>query len=89
MTFSENISPHDQIGGKVKDKDDKVPRLKFKKGDDLFKKTSTWNIIHRVIDRTNNWYKELITNKNGETIRNVEEPLDKHTGHGSAKYKSK
>jgi uncharacterized Ntn-hydrolase superfamily protein len=40
----------------------------------------------RIIDRKNNFYKELVVNTDtGEIVRDVEQPLSDHTGHGSAK----
>jgi hypothetical protein len=55
-------------------------------GDSYFKAGGTWSVIHRVIDRTANWYRELITDKkSGEILRDVAEPLSTHKGRGSAK----
>ena len=42
----------------------------------------------RIIDRKNNYYKELVVNTDtGEIVRDIEQPLSDHTGHGSAKRK--
>ena len=44
----------------------------------------------RIIDRKNNFYKELVVNTDtGELVRDVEQPLSEHTGYGSAKHKKK
>ena len=87
--LTESISVHWQIIGKVKGLFKKKPRLEFKKGDDLYKKTGEWNFIDRIIDRTNYWYKKIIKDKKGNIIIKVEKSLKKHQGHGSAKYKKK
>lgn len=44
--------------------------------------------LRRIIDRVHNWYSETVTDpSSGEVIHYTEEPLEKHTGHGSAKEK--
>ena len=45
--------------------------------------------LKRFIDRANNLYVEEIKDKDGKSIKQCEEPLDKHQGHGSAKGKPK
>jgi len=43
----------------------------------------------RIIDRRNNLYKEIVTNiDTGEIVRDVEQKLTEHIGHGSAKFKN-
>ena len=55
-------------------------------GDDLHRKTGLWSHLLQVIDRQNNRYRKLVTNaETGEILRSVDEPLDEHTGRGSAK----
>ncbi|MBL0010011.1 MAG: hypothetical protein IPP22_01415 [Nitrosomonas sp.] len=42
----------------------------------------------QVIDRKNNFYKEVVTNVDtGDIIRNVKQKLTEHVGHGYAKFK--
>ncbi|MGX2030873.1 hypothetical protein [Methylocaldum gracile] len=42
----------------------------------------------RIIDRKNDYYKELVINTDtGEVVLAVEQPLSEHIGHGSAKHK--
>jgi hypothetical protein len=42
----------------------------------------------RIIDRKNKHYKELAVNTDtGEVVRDIEQPLSEHTGHGSAKHR--
>ncbi len=44
--------------------------------------------LRRIIDRVRDWYSETVTDPStGEVIHKCEEPLRKHTGHGSAKRK--
>lgn len=50
--------------------------------------SSTGRLMHkeRVIDRKNDFYKELVIDTNtSEIVRSVEQPLSEHTGRGSAK----
>jgi len=57
-------------------------------GHDFYKKSKVWNYLYRLIDRTNDWYHEKITDtKTGRTIHECQEPLSKHHEHGSAKRK--
>ena len=39
----------------------------------------------RRIDRENDLYREKVVTDSGEIIHDVDEPLNKHRGHGSAK----
>jgi len=73
-------------GNKIRKK-----RLGFEmvQGHSLFKKTGKWNLVFRVIDRINNWYRERITDQEtGAVILERNESLTSHTGHGSAKGKT-
>ena len=64
------------------------PFLELRTGDSLHMASNIWNKLERVIDRTKDLYKEVITDrKTGKEIRHCEETLSKHTGHGSAKKK--
>ncbi len=42
----------------------------------------------RIIDREGNRYRERIARSDGTVVRDVDEPLDQHTGYGSAKGRS-
>lgn len=89
VTITEEVKLHDQIGGSITSAGAKEPRQEFKRGDDYHRQSGQWNFLDRLIDRANDWYKEHIINSNGKYIKNVNERLSKHQGHGSAKYKSK
>jgi hypothetical protein len=55
-------------------------------GASFYRLTGTWHRFHRVIDRRDNRYVERIHDEEtGETVRDVDEPLTDHTGHGSAR----
>lgn len=54
-------------------------------GDDLHRATGQWNTLHRVIDRENDIYEEVITDSDGNVVHERREPLSEHQGHGSAK----
>jgi hypothetical protein len=57
---------------------------------ELYRDTGETHDVERIIDLENNIYKEVIKDsKTGKIIRECCEPLDKHVGHGYAKYKSK
>jgi hypothetical protein len=54
-------------------------------GDSFFHKTGVWHRISRLLDRVNDLYTERVIDENGEVIRDIDEPLSKHVGRGSAK----
>lgn len=46
-------------------------------------------LIHRVVDRMNNWYSEkIVDEKTGEVVIDKTHPLSDHREHGSAKRSS-
>src|SRR3990172_6956470 len=47
-----------------------------------------WRDRQRVLDRENNRYIERVTDPDGTVIRDVDEPLDQHLGHGSDKRRT-
>jgi predicted RNA-binding Zn-ribbon protein involved in translation (DUF1610 family) len=48
-------------------------------GDDYYRKTGTWSIMRRVIDRANNWYEETFRDRDsGDVIHHKAEPLTEH-----------
>jgi hypothetical protein len=55
------------------------PFLEQKVGDDLHRKTGTWNRLERVIDREHDRYREHIVDpQSGAVLRDVDEPLSQH-----------
>jgi len=85
-----NITVHSKIGNKFKKEGIKKPVFECMQGDDPYKKSGTWNHRKMTIDRENNKYTEIITDKDtNELIHFCEEPLSEHFGHSSAKYKPK
>jgi len=57
-------------------------------GDDYYRDLGTWSKRNMIVDRDNNKYFEEIIDSTGKVIRRIEEPLDQHQGHGSAKHRS-
>ncbi|MBP2297091.1 hypothetical protein [Azospirillum rugosum] len=81
----------DSLKGKVKD--DSFPSKKkvrrdFFYGSDERKSKGDYVYKEREIDKDNNRYRELVREESGEVIRDIEQPLTDHTGHGSAKFKN-
>jgi len=72
---------------KARSKEGGKPFLEGKYGDDQFRRTGAWNKIERTIDRRGNRYRELITDEEGNVVRDVDEPLTDHVGRGDAKRK--
>ena len=89
IIVGESLQLHSQIEIKARHGDTGRPFLESKTGDDLHEKTGQWNYLERVVDREQDYYKELISNPStGEVIHHCEEPLSKHIGHGSDKERS-
>lgn len=66
----------------------KNPRLDIFTGDDLRKSDNKWMTKERIIDKDKDLYKETVIDPStGEVVHHNEEPLSKHFGHGSAKFK--
>jgi hypothetical protein len=65
-------------------------RWEIWRGDDLHRDTGTWRRLFRLIDRRRrpHWYSEQIVSEAGDVVRDVEEPLEKHQGRGSARKRS-
>ena len=61
------------------------PFIEAVSGASFHRAEGVWKQIERVIDRRNNRYREKITDGRGNVIRDVDEPLSEHQGHGSAK----
>jgi hypothetical protein len=86
MTFQATQSAHSTVAGKKRLARGGKPALRFKVGDDLWRKLDRW--VHRELyaDREHNRYRErVIDPETGQVIHECDEPLDKHQGHGDAK----
>jgi len=59
-------------------------------GHDLFRKLEKWMRIECVIDRENDFYKEVVTDPaTGEEIHRIQDSLNQHIGHGDDKKNRK
>jgi len=61
------------------------PFVESKQGNELFQATGEWRTVRRVVDREHDRYTEHITDAAGNVVRDVDEPLSQHRGHGAAK----
>jgi hypothetical protein len=78
---------HDMLSMKEKDAARKT-LVETKAGDDLERETGKWMRKQRIIDHSGDRYKEHIVDpESGRVVRDVDEPLSAHRGHGSAKFK--
>jgi hypothetical protein len=77
---------HASLGYKAKGQGKGKPYIEGKVGDDLYRNTGKWMHLQRIIDRTRNWYEEVVTDpETGNVTHRCEEPLSEHRGHGSAR----
>lgn len=92
LQVTDRLEIHEQLRSKLKriinGKTKVIQEQKI--GDDYYRLKKSWSFLHRVIDRFNNHYSELIVDKlTGKVIKNKKGKLTEHTGHGSAKYRRK
>jgi len=88
VSVSDSLEFHDSLAFKHKRPDYKKPIAEGVSGDAFFHNESKWVKKERLIDRQANRYRESVTDPaTGEVIHQCDEPLDQHTGHGSAKPK--
>jgi hypothetical protein len=93
LMLSDNVGlrMRDSLAGKVKDStfpSKKKVRREFFYGSDERKSQGDYVYKEREIDRDANRYRELVKEETGEVIRDVDQRLTDHTGHGSAKFKT-
>lgn len=95
VDIKETVHLYDSLKGKKKDPNfssKRNPRVEFFTGADKWRDKNKMVQKLRVIDKTVIPYKykeQLIDIETGEIIKDVEEPLVQHPGHGSAKFKKK
>jgi hypothetical protein len=88
VSISDSLEFHDSIAFKQKRPGYKKAIAEGVSGDSFFRTAVKWVHLERLIDRLSNHYREKVTDpKTGEVIHECDEPLDQHTGHGSAKPK--
>lgn len=89
----DKATAHEALRLKIKDKkfsSKKNPRKMLFAGEDLRKADGKWLQKKLLADKDNNLYEKTLTDpETGTIIHHCKEPLDKHTGHGSAKKKKK
>ncbi len=84
---TETLTVHESVALKARHAPGRKPFREVKSGDDLHRDTGAWRNIHRVIDRENDRYDEVVRGSDGEVIREVHERLSQHTGRGTAKQR--
>ena len=87
LGIADAISVKDSVKGKKKDinfNSKRNPRYKFFEGDEFSHSDQKWMKKTRVIDKDNDKYFEVVIDPDtNELVHFCEEPLSKHTGHGS------
>jgi hypothetical protein len=88
VSISDSLEFHDSIAFRQKRSGYKKAIAEGVSGDSFFHTAVKWVHLERLIDRLANHYREKVTDpKTGEVIHECDEPLDQHTGHGTAKPK--
>ena len=83
----DSIAAHDMIGLKVRAAEGGKPLREVKSGEELHRDSGEWRSIKRTVDRKTDRYRETVTRPDGEIVRNVDEKLSEHRGHGNAARK--
>jgi predicted nucleic acid-binding Zn ribbon protein len=90
VELEEKAEFHDSVRLKLKDAKTRKTQVDQFSGDDLHKKSGKWMQKTRLLDHQKDEYKEVVTNpETGEEVHGCEEPLSKHTGHGTPKKKKR
>jgi hypothetical protein len=81
---------HRKLNLKGRHGNKREPFIEQTVGDDLHRRTGRWMKLQRVIDRLNNWYREIVQDpESGQIVHESNEPLTAHRGHGSAETQKK
>ena len=84
-----HLTPREQVRLKQTWPGAKEPYEERKVGDDLHRDTGQWNRVEQIVDRDGDRYRKLVTDPDGHVLRDVDEQLSQHRGHGSAKRPAK
>ena len=88
MSLSDSGTGHEDLGIKKKRAGTKKPFEEIKSGDSLEHRTGKWRDRIQKVDRDQDWYDKVVTDKeSGEIIHECHEPLSEHQGRGSARSK--
>jgi DNA-directed RNA polymerase subunit RPC12/RpoP len=87
VTLTDKAEAHDSLGTKARHGDiGKVkPHRETFTGFDYHQDSAEWRQVSRVVDREADRYTERIVDAAGNVVRDVDEPLSEHRGHGTAK----
>jgi hypothetical protein len=87
VTLTDKAEVHDSLGTKARHGDiGKVkPHRETFTGFDYHRDSKEWRQVSRVVDREGDRYTERIVDAAGNVVRDVDEPLSEHRGHGTAK----
>lgn len=87
VTLTDKVEAHDGLASKARHGDvGKVrPYREAYTGSDYHRDSKEWRQVSRVVDRENDRYTERIVDAAGNVVREIDEPLRQHRGHGAAK----
>jgi hypothetical protein len=87
VTLTDRAEAHDSLATKARHGDvGKVkPYRETFTGFDYHRDSKEWHQVSRVVDRESGRYTERIVDVAGNVVRDVDEPLRDHRGHGAAK----
>jgi hypothetical protein len=83
------VTPHSTLAAKARPATGGKPYAEIRTGADVHRASGTWSRLHRVIDRRHDHYLERIIAEDGSVVRDVDERLTDHRGHGADKSSPK
>jgi hypothetical protein len=89
LTLEGKVTPRSSLGLKHKGGAGRgKPFMELKQGDSFSTSRGRWMSLLQIVDRRNNRYRKLVTDpETGEVLRDVDKPLNEHSGHGDARRK--
>jgi uncharacterized protein (DUF1684 family) len=87
VTLTDKAEAHDSLATKARHGHVGTvkPYRETFSGFDYYRDTAEWRQVSRVVDREADRYTERIVDATGNVVRDVDEPLTDHRGHGAAR----
>ena len=87
VTLTDKAEAYDSLATKARHGDvgKAKPYREAFMGFDFHRDSKGWRQVSRVVDREGDRYTERIVDAAGNVVRDIDEPLSDHRGHGTAK----
>jgi hypothetical protein len=86
MTMGATVEMRSSMDAKMRREGSKRFAAHHRSGASFFRKLGRWHILTRVIDREQDrYYEKVVDEETGEVLREVDERLSDHQGHGDGR----